>query len=1348
MSISFRFMTNLVKAFSFLYILASLTAIICSNIPRTGPLTSGAILRGLLTILLVLIVPILSSGSGLTNLVNSQITNVSAPGLEASQTYPNGNVTIRASYVNTTRGARRLGRLAANKLLKIVIALKFRNGTNPEAYVQSLYDPSSPNYHNFLTPTTFANMFAPSVSDYNSIVNWLSSQGFSISETEPDRLIIEASAQAKVIEAAFGVDLSVYQRGNMTFYTNTALASAPLNVGRMISGIVGLHNLTIAHVGPDSDSNKDPVYTPPNLQSAYDESYLVNTNNLDYTGAGQTIDILDFYNYPDIISDLDEFDTIYLLPNPPAITIIPRGSPGSCPSTGNFCVETAIDTEWSHAMAPGATLHVILEPSLTTTAVTDGITYVVNTDLTTGGLFTNSYGGPEQCSLLGISFENGWTSTLIGAVHQLFVQAAAQGISTFFSSGDTGAYQSCGTGYDSILTVSYPASDDHVTAVGGTSLASLSPRSETAWSVEQCAGGVSCSSGGGVSAYFPEPTYQSDDGISLAGRGIPDVAADADPNTGVSIYCTDPSCPTPALNSGWGGTSLAAPLWAGSTAVLNQATGQIFGFLNPLIYAIYGTSEYSADFYDITSGNNGYYSATTGWDAVTGLGSPNLFKFAQNRGMEKASLNPTVVTQEQTVAYTGAGFTPNIQVTVAIYSGSGGLYYIVGTPTATNSGTISGSFVAGTNILPGNQPVTFTDTSTNDVVTANLQVQELTITATQTLTSTTTSITSTLTSSTSMSSTTTTTTTTSTSTTVSGYTCVGTTTTTEISVTPNVATSTTSTTSTTTTTSSTTSTYLTTTAFTSTSTSTTVTTTTTSACTLALTSTSTTSTTSTTLIPKVTLTVSYEIIGGGTPLAPSFNYVQGETPKSYTLTSSPTDLQVDAGTAWSVTPNPLSGSSSTEQWSSNQPMNGIASAPTTIVFSFYHQYLEGLSFSVINSTVTTSTTTTSTTSSSTCHGRGCTQVPQSSPYSQPIFTANTYGVSNPQPLTTTPANYWYDDGSTWSVTDPLGGSSLSEQWVTSPSTGTITAAGSLAFVYQLQYYLTMQVSPSGGGSTEPNSGWQNAGAAVALTESPYLGFKFSSWTCTGNGCYAGTSISPTVTMSNAITETANYQQTPMFGQISSVASAGVSSAWIVMPDFTAGEAGSMHTSAGKCGPHVAALATDVYAATYFYGALTNPQQNEVLDTNSAYVSQSASSCGEPTMSASQPLIAVAGPVVNEVVGYYESTTAPLYYNVQTGCIVRRDTGANVDCSTPTAKNDVFVMETFTDSAGRTVFIIYGRQWGGTLAGFAYLVNTVLKNPSSYTASWYVYRWQDATSGPSANGIPDPGDTYTLIALGP
>ena len=225
--------------------------------------------------------------------------------------------------------------------------------------------------------------------------------------------------------------------------------------------------------------------------------------------------------------------------------------------------------------------------------------------------------------------------------------------------------------------------------------------------------------------------------------------------------------------------------------------------------------------------------------------------------------------------------------------------------------------------------------------------------------------------------------------------------------------------------------------------------------------------------------------------------------------------------------------------------------------------------------------------------------------------------------------------------------------------------------------------------------------------------------------------------------------------ISSVVSTtSAGSVWFILPDYTAGQGSVVHTSASKCGSgEFAALATDVYAGTYLFGALTTPQQNEILDTNSAYISQSASSCGQPSntaMPASQPLVAVAGPFVDEVVHYYEvvQASSPLYYNAGTGCFVSRASGVSLDCSTPTPTNDVFIMETFTDSANRMVFIIYGRAWPGSLAGFEYLVNFVLKNPSNYPNAWYVYRWQDASSGVSANSIPDPGDTYTQIASGP
>jgi hypothetical protein len=226
-----------------------------------------------------------------------------------------------------------------------------------------------------------------------------------------------------------------------------------------------------------------------------------------------------------------------------------------------------------------------------------------------------------------------------------------------------------------------------------------------------------------------------------------------------------------------------------------------------------------------------------------------------------------------------------------------------------------------------------------------------------------------------------------------------------------------------------------------------------------------------------------------------------------------------------------------------------------------------------------------------------------------------------------------------------------------------------------------------------------------------------------------------------------------FGSVvSSVVQADADSTLFVLPDFNAGETGSMHTGAAKCGGRVTALATDVYAATYLFGSLWAPPQNEVEDTNSAYISQSSGSCGQPTTPASEPVVAVAGPPVSEVVNYYESSgQTPLFfgYNGQAQeCITRRDTGATVVCTLPTATNDYFLMEAFTDSAGRMVLIIYGLQWGGTLAGFQYLVNYVWWNPSAYNSNWYVFRWQDATSGASANGIPDPDDTYTLIANGP
>ena len=243
-----------------------------------------------------------------------------------------------------------------------------------------------------------------------------------------------------------------------------------------------------------------------------------------------------------------------------------------------------------------------------------------------------------------------------------------------------------------------------------------------------------------------------------------------------------------------------------------------------------------------------------------------------------------------------------------------------------------------------------------------------------------------------------------------------------------------------------------------------------------------------------TMSVSYSVVGGGTPTAPVFHYVLNGVTKSLTLSKTSKPVSVDAGTTWSVTPNPLGGSTSSQRWYSNQPLTGTASS-TTVVFTFYRQTLQTLSYSV--------------------SGGG-------SGYSSPTFQTNQFGSSSTVTLTTTATKYWLDYGSTWTAgPNPLAGSTSSERWFTTQTiTGTIGSSSTGAFKYQHQFYLTMQVTPSGSGTVTPSSDWYNAGQSVTIRATAKTGHRFQSWTGTGTGSYTGTSSSHTITMNSPITETA------------------------------------------------------------------------------------------------------------------------------------------------------------------------------------------------------------------------------------
>jgi hypothetical protein len=264
---------------------------------------------------------------------------------------------------------------------------------------------------------------------------------------------------------------------------------------------------------------------------------------------------------------------------------------------------------------------------------------------------------------------------------------------------------------------------------------------------------------------------------------------------------------------------------------------------------------------------------------------------------------------------------------------------------------------------------------------------------------------------------------------------------------------------------------------------------------------------------QVTMFVSYSVLGGGSPTAPVFHYVLNGVANPLTLSPTSKAVSVDSGTTWSVTPNPLGGSSSSQGWYSNQQLTGTSSA-TTLVFVFYRQTLQTLSYSVSG-------------------GSG---------YSPPTFQANLFGSPTPVTLTATPTRHWFDSGSSWTVTNPLVGPGLTERWFTTQATsGTIGASATHAFPYQHQFYLTMQVNPSGAGSTTPSSsGWYNAGQKVSIKATTKTGFKFLSWTGSGGGSYSGTSSSSTATMNAPIAETAN------FGVIITIASNPTGSGYVTV----------------------------------------------------------------------------------------------------------------------------------------------------------------------------------------------------------
>ena len=493
------------------------------------------------------------------------------------------------------------GRLPATESFRLVLVLPLRNGQALDQLLKEQYDPGNPSYRQFLTVDEFTARFGPSQEDYDAVIRFAQANGFQVVGTSRNRMNVDVIGSVASIERAFHLQMGVYLHlgESRRFYApdREPTPNLPVRLWR----VAGLDNYSIPHpLLIQRNANGQQNLAPqPNATtgSGPGASFLGSDMRAAYygdtalTGSGQSLGLLEFYG-----TDLSDLNTYYTnageTNNVPITLLSTDGTSTSC--VYPFCDDTeqTIDMTQALGMAPGLSSLVM---------------YVGSTDAAIFNAMATA--SPLNAQL---SSSWAWNPPDPGTDDPYFKEFAAQGQSLFQASGDSGAWKSSST--------VYPADDVYLTAVGGTSLQTSGAggvwSSESAWT----------DGGGGISPNnFPIPAWQTATANTCANcsttvRNAPDVSANAD----FTYYvCADQSSCT---ENYYGGTSFAAPLWAGFLALANQqaaANGQpTLGFINPTVYTIGLSANYDADFHDISSGSNGY-TATTGYDLASGWGSPN-----------------------------------------------------------------------------------------------------------------------------------------------------------------------------------------------------------------------------------------------------------------------------------------------------------------------------------------------------------------------------------------------------------------------------------------------------------------------------------------------------------------------------------------------------------------------------------------------------------------------------------------------------------------------------------------------------------------------------------------------------
>ena len=509
--------------------------------------------------------------------------------------------------------AQPVGRLASSQVMNLNLVLPLSDPDGLESFLSDVYDPGSSSFHKFLTPTEFTAKFGPTQAQYDAVVQFAVSNGFTVTGGSRDAMDVEVRGPVSAVESAFHVHMLTYQHPteNREFYAPDAEPTTDLSFE--LWHVSGLDNYSIPHRLLESRSDyaaahgmdvKD-VVSHATTGSGPSASFLGSDMRAAYygtgslTGAGQNLGLFE-YEGTDLADLTTYYKNVKQTNNVPVSVFSTDGTSTSCVYTraGGDCDDTeqTLDMTQALGMAPGLSSLVM---------------YVGSTDTAIIGAMTTHSPLPTT---IGCSW--GWTPADPSTLNPYFEKMAAQGQNFFAASGDSSTW--------SKRNEAWPADNAYVVSVGGTDLITASAagpwKSETAWT----------DSGGGISPdSIAIPAWQKLSGVinssnkgSTTLRNGPDVSA----NANFTFYtCADQKA---CLANEYGGTSFAAPMWAAYIALVNQQLASqgkgTIGFINPTIYAQNVTSVYDTDFHDITSGKSGSYSAVTGYDLVTGWGSPNV----------------------------------------------------------------------------------------------------------------------------------------------------------------------------------------------------------------------------------------------------------------------------------------------------------------------------------------------------------------------------------------------------------------------------------------------------------------------------------------------------------------------------------------------------------------------------------------------------------------------------------------------------------------------------------------------------------------------------------------------------